>query len=108
MTSCAAGEFDGFPRIQEARDVHPRVLARWRTIFAKQRRSSVAITAFCRSRKPRKPNFHRWRNVRGQLDPSEPKAAFVPIRKAHSPKTSPPSARSAAPSTCRRPTSPSS
>ena len=62
----------------------PRILARWRTILAEQRRSSLTIAAFCRSRKLCKSNFHRWRKILEQLDhpAAAPKLSpsFVPLR----------------------------
>jgi hypothetical protein len=59
---------------------NPLILNRWRIIFADHRRSGLTISAFCRSRKLCKSNFHRWRNILEPLDPPEPKPSFVPVR----------------------------
>ena len=58
----------------------PRILARWRTIFAEHRRSGLTIVDFCQARMINKSGFHRWRNILEQLDHPKPAPSFVPLR----------------------------
>ena len=60
----------------------PRILHRWRAIFAEHRRSGLSIVAFCQSRTINKSGFYRWRNILEPLDlpGAEPTPAFVPLR----------------------------
>jgi hypothetical protein len=69
----------------------PRILERWRTIFATWQTSGLSVTAFCRSRDLNLSSFYRWRNILDALDRSsatrprppakpQPSPSFVPVR----------------------------
>jgi hypothetical protein len=63
---------------------NPRILNRWRTIFAEWKRSGLSAAAFCRSRGFHKSGFYHWRRIlrdlEGTATPLKPAPSFVPVR----------------------------
>jgi len=63
---------------------NPRILNRWRTIFAEWKRSGLSAAAFCRSRDLHKSGFYHWRrmlrDLEGTVTPQKPAPSFVPVR----------------------------